>query len=129
MAKPKALEIRGYNVGFGDCFLLTFDYGKTKKHVEVQVAWTMYHAGTSSAKRVSDTIKDLGTADPGFADSLFFKAFVESVTDESRRVQRRQELDCSFAPSPKIPTRRDRGVEKADERAHDPYTPDVKFGR
>ena len=28
MAKaPKKVKIRTYNVGFGDCFLLSFDYG------------------------------------------------------------------------------------------------------
>lgn len=27
-AKPSRLEIRAYNIGFGDCFLLTFHYGK-----------------------------------------------------------------------------------------------------
>jgi hypothetical protein len=33
-AKPKSLEIRAYQVGFGDCFLLSFIYSKTvKRHV------------------------------------------------------------------------------------------------
>src|SRR4029453_6880119 len=27
MVAPKSFSIRMYNVGFGDCFLLTFDYG------------------------------------------------------------------------------------------------------
>ena len=31
--KPTGLEIRAYNVGFGDCFLLSFEYGKKAKHV------------------------------------------------------------------------------------------------
>src|SRR5262245_2223731 len=45
MAKPKALEIRGYNVGFGDCFLLSFDYGKTKKHVLIDFGTTQPPTG------------------------------------------------------------------------------------
>jgi glyoxylase-like metal-dependent hydrolase (beta-lactamase superfamily II) len=27
MAKPISVRVRMYNVGFGDCFLVTFDYG------------------------------------------------------------------------------------------------------
>src|SRR5688572_10242807 len=32
-AKPKSVRIRSYNVGFGDCFLLTFVYATKEKHV------------------------------------------------------------------------------------------------
>jgi hypothetical protein len=37
---PSALTIRMYNVGFGDCFLLSFEYPKTKKHVLVDFGST-----------------------------------------------------------------------------------------
>src|SRR5207244_12797023 len=40
MAKPKAAEIRGYNVGVGDCFLLSFDYGQSAKHVLIDFGST-----------------------------------------------------------------------------------------
>src|SRR5262245_29569693 len=30
---PSSIRIRAYDVGFGDCFLLTFNYATTKKHV------------------------------------------------------------------------------------------------
>ena len=33
MAKPKSLTINTYNVGFGDCFMLTFEYATRKRHV------------------------------------------------------------------------------------------------
>ncbi|HEX9670526.1 MAG TPA: MBL fold metallo-hydrolase [Thermoanaerobaculia bacterium] len=34
MATPKSVRIRSYDVGFGDCFLLTFDYSPTdRRHV------------------------------------------------------------------------------------------------
>src|SRR5438552_2160964 len=39
-AAPTSLDIRGYNVGFGDCFLLSFDYGKAKKHVLIDFGTT-----------------------------------------------------------------------------------------
>ena len=38
--KPKKLDIRTYNVGFGDCFLLSFDYGKESKHVLIDFGST-----------------------------------------------------------------------------------------
>jgi hypothetical protein len=31
--KPDSLTLRCYNVGFGDCFLLTFHYGEDDRHV------------------------------------------------------------------------------------------------
>lgn len=31
-SKPTKLEIRAYNIGFGDCFLLTFHYGSNEKN-------------------------------------------------------------------------------------------------
>ena len=40
MAKPKKLEIRSYNVGFGDCFLLSFHYPGTQKHVLIDFGST-----------------------------------------------------------------------------------------
>lgn len=33
MAKPKSLRINTYNVGFGDCFMLTFEYATRKRHI------------------------------------------------------------------------------------------------
>jgi beta-lactamase superfamily II metal-dependent hydrolase len=39
--KPKELELRSYNVGFGDCFLLSFVYsGDEKKHVLIDFGST-----------------------------------------------------------------------------------------
>jgi beta-lactamase superfamily II metal-dependent hydrolase len=37
---PSALTIRMYNVGFGDCFLLTFEYPRAKRHVLVDFGST-----------------------------------------------------------------------------------------
>ena len=61
MAKPKAVEIRGYNVGFGDCFLLSFDYGKTKKHVLVDFGTTQPPTGKNPTEymlEVAEAIKE-----------------------------------------------------------------------
>ncbi len=41
MAKPTALDIRAYNIGFGDCFLLTFRYGaKDQRHMLIDFGTT-----------------------------------------------------------------------------------------
>lgn len=33
MARPKSLRINTYNVGFGDCFMLTFKYATRERHI------------------------------------------------------------------------------------------------
>ncbi len=33
MAKPKSLQINTYNVGFGDCFMLSFEYATRERHI------------------------------------------------------------------------------------------------
>ena len=39
MAKsPKKLNIRTYHVGFGDCFLLSFEYGSTTKNTSSSIS-------------------------------------------------------------------------------------------
>jgi phosphoribosyl 1,2-cyclic phosphodiesterase len=40
VTKPGKLEIRSYNVGFGDCFLLSFHYPKEQKHVLIDFGST-----------------------------------------------------------------------------------------
>lgn len=40
MNAPSALTIRMYNVGFGDCFLLSFEYPKTVRHLLVDFGST-----------------------------------------------------------------------------------------
>jgi hypothetical protein len=40
-AKPTSLDIRAYNIGFGDCFLLTFHYGKDdRRHMLIDFGTT-----------------------------------------------------------------------------------------
>ena len=60
MAKsPKKLNIRTYHVGFGDCFLLSFEYGSNdEKHVLVDLGSTGLPDGTPKT-RVMDIAKDI----------------------------------------------------------------------
>jgi beta-lactamase superfamily II metal-dependent hydrolase len=44
-AAPSSVTIRMYNVGFGDCFLLSFQYAKSKRHMLVD------YGSTSAPKR------------------------------------------------------------------------------
>jgi hypothetical protein len=45
-AAPTSMTIRMYNVGFGDCFLLTFNYARAARHMLVD------YGSTSAPKRV-----------------------------------------------------------------------------
>lgn len=60
MAKsPKRLYIRSYHVGFGDCFLLSFEYGpKDEKHVLIDFGSTGLPDGTPKT-RMMDIAKDI----------------------------------------------------------------------
>jgi hypothetical protein len=40
MATPRSVEIRAYQVGFGDCFLVSFVYPKLKRHVLIDFGTT-----------------------------------------------------------------------------------------
>jgi hypothetical protein len=51
-AAPTSVTIRMYNVGFGDCFLLTFNYARAARHMLVD------YGSTSAPKRVPGTGKN-----------------------------------------------------------------------
>ena len=71
MAKPKALEIRGYNVGFGDCFLLSFDYGKTKKkHVLIDFGTTQPPTGKMPSTYMLEVAEAIKEACGGHLDAI-----------------------------------------------------------
>ena len=40
MAAPKEIRIRSYQVGFGDCYLLTFRYSTVERHVLIDFGST-----------------------------------------------------------------------------------------
>jgi hypothetical protein len=57
MAAPKSLNIRTYNVGFGDCFLLSFRYaGNSEKHVLIDFG-SMAGAAGGRMMKVANDIK------------------------------------------------------------------------
>jgi hypothetical protein len=68
MVKPTAVDIRAYNVGFGDCFLLTFTYGKkVKRSVLIDFGSTGKAKGTPQAlmENIAEDIHQFVTAECG----------------------------------------------------------------
>jgi hypothetical protein len=56
---PKSATIRTYQVGFGDCFLVSFDYGpKSEKHVLVDFGSTGFPKGVPKS-RMMDIAQDI----------------------------------------------------------------------
>ena len=45
MATPTGVTLRAYDVGFGDCFLLSFKYGESARHVLVDFGSTRTPTG------------------------------------------------------------------------------------
>ena len=60
MAKPpRSVTIRTYNVGFGDCFLLSFEYGpRSERHVLIDYGSTGLPKG-APATRMMDVALDI----------------------------------------------------------------------
>lgn len=59
-AAPQSLTIRSYNVGFGDCYLLSFKYAKKEKHVLIDFGSTRLPKGYGKdhMKAVAANIKE-----------------------------------------------------------------------
>jgi len=58
--RPSAVTIRMYNVGFGDCFLLTFHYGNTERHMLIDYGSTAApkNAAGKYMREVANDIKE-----------------------------------------------------------------------
>lgn len=59
--RPTELTLRSYNVGFGDCFLLTFHYPTELKHVLIDFGTTRAPKGKDTSKyllEIARSIKD-----------------------------------------------------------------------
>jgi hypothetical protein len=71
MAKsPESVTIRSYNVGFGDCFLLSFRYGpKTEKHVLIDFGSTGLPEGAPKS-RMMDIARDIKARTGGRLDAV-----------------------------------------------------------
>jgi hypothetical protein len=71
MAKPYQLRIRMYNVGFGDCFLLTFFYktgGRRERHVLIDYGSTAAPVGREST--MGEVAKLIKVATGGRLDAV-----------------------------------------------------------
>src|SRR4051812_10955024 len=56
---PKSVSIRTYNVGFGDCFLLSFKYaGNAERHVLIDFGSTGFPPGVPKT-RMMDVAEDI----------------------------------------------------------------------
>jgi hypothetical protein len=58
-ASPKKVTIRSYHVGFGDCFLLSFQYVDDERHVLIDFGSTGVPKGTQLGKRMMDIANDI----------------------------------------------------------------------
>lgn len=56
---PTKLTIRTYHVGFGDCFLLSFQYPKAEKHLLIDFGSTGVPKGITLNKRMMDIADDI----------------------------------------------------------------------
>ena len=63
---PERLTIRAYDVGFGDCFLLTFHYAQSRRHVLIDFGSTAAaRPGTPLDMTIAENIAEVtgGTLD------------------------------------------------------------------
>jgi hypothetical protein len=58
--RPKKVQVRTYNVGFGDCFLLSFDYGRSERHVLIDFGSTGLPEGVPATRMmdIANQIKE-----------------------------------------------------------------------
>ena len=59
VAKPTAVDVRAYNVGFGDCFLLVFEYGAKEKRCVLVDFGSTGRAKSTPATVMKDVAKDV----------------------------------------------------------------------
>jgi beta-lactamase superfamily II metal-dependent hydrolase len=67
---PSSVTIRMYNVGFGDCFLLTFHYPKRDRHVLIDYGSTAAPRIGGGAKYMTEIAKDIRMVCNGKLDIL-----------------------------------------------------------
>lgn len=54
--KPKKITLRSYQVGFGDCFLMTFHYAKFDRHILIDFGSTGRPKNSESKKKGADKL-------------------------------------------------------------------------
>ena len=65
MAKPKKITLRAYDVGFGDCFLVSFEYASSAKHVLIDFGSTRQPTGKTGTGNYMERIANQIKADCG----------------------------------------------------------------
>jgi hypothetical protein len=71
MAAPTSLTIRCYQVGFGDCFLLSFGYPRGReKHLLIDFGSTAAPEGVNKSKRMMQIAEDIKQRTGGQLDAI-----------------------------------------------------------
>lgn len=68
-AAPKSLTIRSYNVGFGDCYLLSFKYAQKERHILMDFGSTSLPKGAKKT-HMMDIASDIATRTNGKLDAV-----------------------------------------------------------
>ena len=69
MAAPASVTIRSYHVGFGDCYLLSFAYAQSEKHVLIDYGSSARPKGTPKS-RMMDIANDITQRTGGKLDAV-----------------------------------------------------------
>ncbi|MCC6551860.1 MAG: hypothetical protein IT372_02410 [Polyangiaceae bacterium] len=64
MARPTAVRLRMYQMGFGECMLLTFDYREDRRHVLIDFGSTRMPDGAGTMEEVARDIASECGSDP-----------------------------------------------------------------
>ncbi len=67
--KAPAVKVRMYDVGFGDCFLLSFDYGRLARHILIDCGTTARNA-SQERSRLLPVARDIATVCGGRLDAV-----------------------------------------------------------
>ena len=67
--RAPAVRVRMYDVGFGDCFLLTFDYGRFHRHILIDCGTTARNASQERA-RLLPVARDIAAECGGRLDAV-----------------------------------------------------------
>jgi hypothetical protein len=68
-AAPKSLTIRSYNVGFGDCYLLSFKYARNERHILMDFGSTSLPKGAKKT-HMMDIASDIKARTNGKLDAV-----------------------------------------------------------
>lgn len=67
---PKSLTIRSYNVGFGDCYLLSFKYARRERHILIDFGSTSLPEGFPKKTHMMKVANDIKCRTKGKLDAV-----------------------------------------------------------